>query len=433
MNEINNRVIELCKEKKQNGEIHIYENIANIIYSEFGKKIMSENIRSISRRYRQANNLDENFCKLPEKHSEVEETNITLEFNKDGSQTSERKIELGKNEELTPNLLLQKHGFDINKFKLVSAKNSKWVSQAKGGKVVQLYSSKITVKPVNDFVISQENIDKIVSGIKIKPIKTTYKKTRYADNGKALVLPISDLHYQLLATNGSTGDNYTKEIAENLYYYIIEDVLERTQHLKFEKIFYTIGSDMFNSDNKAGTTTKGTPQNNDGEIEEAIIDMTDIIVNCIEKLRTISNVEVIYINSNHDSMTSFGVANTLRKLYDKSDDVNIDYKWIDRKYKVFGNTLLGFAHNLKDNKVNDIIQADARHLMSETTNTVYFLAHLHHENCKDVGGTDVRRLPTVSALSRWAYENGYNAVRKNQSFIIDGKFGITDVIYTFVE
>ena len=87
MSEIYNRIIELCKEKKINGESNIYESISEEIYKQFGEKYPAESIRGISRRYRQQNNLDDMFNKCEK--SECSNDSV-VEFNKDGSQTSQK-------------------------------------------------------------------------------------------------------------------------------------------------------------------------------------------------------------------------------------------------------------------------------------------------------------------------------------------------------
>lgn len=428
MKDIKDRIVELCIDKKINNVANMYEEISEVIESEYGLYLSSEQIRGVSRRYRKENNLDESFNTVV-KRTELVDKKFTFDFNKDGTQTSDGKIELDSTQEITPNVLLEKHGFDINKFSLVSAKNSIWDSCSGKNK---LYSSKIIVKPNLEFVWSQDIVNDAFNKFKISKSSLITKKTNYSKNGKALILPIADIHYQLRSHIESSDCEYDKELAEYAIFKVIEDVLERTSDYSFEKIYFTIGNDMLNCDNKSGSTTKGTPQVNDGEIEKAIVELSNILISCIERLRTVSNVEIIYINSNHDSMSSFGIANALRIRYEDCEDVSVDYNWIERKYKVFGNTLIGFSHDLKASKVNDILQVDARSLLASTTNTVYLLAHLHHEECIEVSTTDVRRLPTISALSRWGYENGYGAVRKNQCFIVDSKYGITDVIYSFV-
>lgn len=428
MSEIYNRIIELCKEKKINGESNIYESISEQIYKQFGEKYPAESIRGISRRYRQQNNLDDMFNKCEK--SECSNDSV-VEFNKDGSQTSQKTIQVKKNSEITPELLLEKHGFQPDKFQLVSAKNQIWQGQKKGGTNQDFYSSRIVVKPKEDFSWSPSLIENIFQKQNIKPIKTKYDKHVMLSH-KALIIPIVDLHWALHSYYHTTGNTYDENIAEGLVSYCINDILSRTQDKKFEKIIFIIGNDMVNYDNNSKTTTRGTPQDGQCPVEVAIEKVSDLLISCIEKLRAVQNVDVIYIPSNHDKVVGAGIANGIRMAYRECEDVNVDFRPIDRKYISLGRTLIGMAHDVDIKDINGVIQSDARHMLSNTDRTIYLLAHLHHEQCIDKNGTDIRRLPTVSALSRWSYEKGYSSQRKCQSFIVDYDKGITDVIYTVI-
>lgn len=442
--DLRSRIIQLCTEMKKSGEQSFYNDVAKIVNKEYGVDMTGESIRGVCRRYRKQNNLDDSFnpISIPDIADDkqfsdgfdgyINPNKKILTINSDDTRTSQCDIEVEQGVNITPELLLEKHGFDPRHFKLISAKNSQWDSKVKGGHVINLYSSKISVAPRNEIVWDDALFKKIFDNIgKTKKI-SQYKSNDHVDNGYALVLPIVDLHYAMWASKSATGDQYDTNVARKCLFSVIDDVLEQVGNRKFEKIILTIGNDLLNFDTKSGTTTAGTQQDNDCEIEDAVVEVTDILIDIIEQLKKISKVEVIHIPSNHDRVVSFGIANTLRAVYRDDDCVEVDADAIERKYKVFGRTLLGFAHDIKADKVNNIVQEDARYMMMDTDRTVYFLAHLHHEECKDVGGTDVRRLPTISKKSRWAYEKGYGSVRKNQAFIVDSEHGISQIIYSFV-
>lgn len=406
------RIIELCMTAKQNKENDFYEKIANEILDEYGILYSKESIRGISKRYRLKHGLDENFNPISDECPCVQTSNTVNISDYTQPFTEEELLEI--------------HGYDSEKFTIVNSKSSVWT----GADGKELSSSRITVKPKDSFVWTQETIDKIIDGLNVPPDLSKYEHTSYDKNGLALVLPIADFHFGLRSSFEATNGTYNKAVARQKFLHIIDDVINRVSGRKISKIFFIIGNDFLNCDNKAGTTTKGTPQDNDGDIESSIIEATDMLIWAIDKIKILSPVDVIHIPSNHDYMVSFGIANALRARYMYDDNIDIDCGFKERKYRKFGNMLLGFAHDIKVQDVNNIVATDARELMSDTTNTIYFLAHLHHEECVDVHGTDVRRLPTISANSRWAYNNGYSSVNRCQSFLISGEFGITDILYT---
>lgn len=402
-NDIKNKIVSMYLKKKYNGEKNIYKKISNTVKEIYDVDISSEGIRSIVRR------------------ASVDGVDISHEDN-----DINHKISLtGKND------ILKSYGYDPDNFELVRMTDSEWNKGSKNG---TLKSSKIIVKPKYDFQWNTDFIERLFDSISPSKLPNRHvQKSNFTNNGKALILPIADLHYGLLASRLTSKEEYNTNITDYIYSSILNDIMSRTKDMKFEKIFFTMGSDMINCDNKSGTTTKGTPQSNDGDIEKFIINVTNMLHNTIELLRSYSNVEVIYISGNHDSLSSFGIANALRMLYKNCEDVSVDFRPVERKYKQFGKTLIGFSHNLDIKYVNDIVQSEARHLLSSTNNTLYLLQHLHHEIALDKSGTDVRVLPTISPLSRWGYEKGYNSVRKCQSFILDEEFGITDILYSYVK
>lgn len=429
VNSIKEEIIERCKALKLSGANNIYETVSDIVNDGYDIRLSSEYIRNIVRAYRSKNNLDENF--MPIMDEKEEDKTTVMQFNKDGSRTTEKLISVKEGDEITPQLLLEKHGYDYNKFILVNAKNTIRDVSRKGEKDV-FYSSNITVKPANTYLWTAESIEKLFNEIKTIVPKRLYNETssNYEVNGKQLVVPIADLHYNMLATMLNSGEEYNVKIARDNFLRVINDVKVRCKDMKIESILFPFGNDGLNSDIKHATT-KGTPQDDDIDWESAVLGFTDLLVEGIEILRTIAPVEAVLIPANHDYYTMFGIANALRMYYAKADDVTVDYSPYPRKYSIFGKTLMMIAHDVKPEMINGIIQQEARDLLSDTTNTVALLAHLHTENVVDKGGTDVRRLSTLVPKSKWTAEQGYTSRSKAQAFIIDKEFGITDVWYIF--
>lgn len=426
---IKDEIVEECKRLKLSGSNNIYETVSEIVYSNYDIRLSSEYVRNIVRSYRSKNNLDENFVPIVDEKEENKTT--VMQINKDGSRTTEKLILVKEGVDITPQLLLEKHGYDANKFVLVNAKNTIRDVSRKGEKDV-FYSSNVTVKPANTYLWTAEGIEKIFDELKTIVPKRLYNETstNYEVNGKQLVVPIADLHYNMLATMLNSGEEYNVKIARDNFLRVINDVKVRCKDMKIESVLFPFGNDGMNSDIKHATT-KGTPQDDNIDWESAVLGFTDLLVEGIEILRTIAPVEAVLIAANHDYYTMFGIANALRMYYAKADDVEVDYSPYPRKYSIFGKTLIMISHDVKCDMINGIIQSEARDLLSDTTNTVVLLAHLHHENVIDKQGTDVRRLSTLVPKSKWTTEQGYTSRNKAQVFVIDKELGITDVMYIF--
>lgn len=351
-------------------------------------------------------------------------------INKDGSCTSNKLIEMNSTQSKDKNYILKAHGFDINTWELVSAKNSQWHQNSKKNGLSTLYSSNITVRPIQNHDLTIEMLDSFFNKIKVnhKPIK--YNKN-YLNGDKLLLLDIADLHFNLQASLFTTGNEYNCDIAEELFMNVINDVLSRTKTYDFNKIVLCISGDMLNADNIQGTTTKGTPQDNELSYYDACERMYQMVINAIDLLKQIAKVDVLYVMGNHDEVTGYKLAKFVQAWYKNDKMVEVDYSPLPRKYKVFGKTLLCFMHDGKIKDIPALISNEAREYWSQVDNVEVFLQHLHTEQVlMENHNIRIQRLPTISAKSKWTNDSGYGSKRQCKSFIFDKEDGLTDVLYT---
>lgn len=353
------------------------------------------------------------------------------DVNKDGSFTSDRLIEINEENLKNPEFLLNAHGYDPLEWELVSARNSIWNQCGKSG-VKNLYASKINVKPRTEISITLNKIEEFFNRLdryysKPKILKNNF----YLDGDKLLLVDIADLHMNLQATLFSTNNEYNCEIAEKLFFYVIEDILSRTEKYNFKEIIFCIGGDMLNGDNLSGTTTKGTPQNSDIHYYDAYEKLCSMVIKAIDILKERCKVSVIYVMGNHDELTGFKLAKYVDAWFRDDNNVEVDYQPLPRKYKVFGKTLFCFAHDGDIKKLPMLIADEAREFWSKVDTTEVFLQHLHTEQILlEDNNIRIQRLPTISAKSKWSNDKGYSSKRQCKSFIFDFNDGLTDILYT---
>ena len=188
---------------------------------------------------------------------------------------------------------------------------------------------------------------------------------------------------------------------------------------------------MLNADNLAGTTTKGTPQNNDKHLFEAYERLCAMTIKAIDILKDICPVDIIYVAGNHDMTCGFKLAKYIDAWFRNEDDVTVDYLPYPRKYVKFGKTLFVFAHDGNVKTLPKLIADEAREYWSDINMTEVFLQHLHSEQVLlEDSNMRIQRLPTISAKSEWTVSKGYNSRRQCKSFIFDIDDGLTDVLYT---
>ncbi|MFA5410170.1 MAG: hypothetical protein WC343_15450 [Bacilli bacterium] len=354
---------------------------------------------------------------------------------KDGNYTYDKLIEICENEEMTPEFLLEAHGLDKTKWKIVSYKNNYWHSQIKGGKRLVMYQSKVTVKPYNYDEVSPYALKEWFEQFTPKPITNINRIANYGQGNNCLLLPIADLHYNLLATTFITGNEYNCQIARDRFLSVIDDNIEQSKDKGICKIIFPVGNDLFNANGINGTTFKGTPQDNEKHIFEAYIELFEIMVEAITRLGNIAPVEVIYIPSNHDKEVCFYFLYNLHTQFknEKKVDVIVDFSPICNKYRRFGNTLMMFTHDAKVDKTGNIILDESCELKDGAKYVEVFLAHLHSEMVKSDRNVTVRRLTTISGKSAWTVESNYGSNNVCQSFIYNDKYNIRHTLYTMVD
>jgi len=422
----------------------------NVSWSELAIKygyVSAEALRSKFKKYRKANDVtnksivekekddDEELMILPEKVESLPNYKESTEFKQDGSQISDKLLSMNENESKDPEFVLKSHGYSPDEWVITSAKNSMWNMNTKADGIKILYSSKISVKPKTEYKWNEADAKKIFSNLKTDiSNKVNIKPLQYKQNGKLLVIPIADFHLNLLSDELSTGNEYNMQIAEDIFFQVINDIIDRVGNKPFEKVLFAVGNDFINADNLGGTTTRGTPQDNAESWFKAVNKATELIIRATDMLTYIAPVDVMLVPSNHDLHTMFGVIQTVKAWYRDDNNVNIDDSPLPRKYYKFGKILVSLSHDIKVKDALQIITTEAKSMWSNCEHIILMLAHFHQAMVYEKQGyLEVLRLPCVSGWSRWSNEKGYiQSEKKNQSFIIDSKLGITDVMNTVI-
>lgn len=356
----------------------------------------------------------------------------SFEHLSDGTCVSSKLIEIAEGEDITPDAMLKYHGLSPERWKVVSYKNNYWQAQQENSKRVTLYQSKLTAAPYGKDELSPEELKKWFEQFEPKVIPHKPPSPNYGTGDNCLLLPIVDLHYNLLSTKFTSGNDYNCEIAENRLYGVVEDVLSRVRGKKFNKIYFPIGNDLFNANGINGETFKGTRQDNEKHIFEAYTNLFEIMVDVISKLAEVAPVEIIYIPSNHDKEITYYFVYNLFTYYRLDDRVSVDFTPIKNKYKRFGNTLMVFSHDAKMNDMGNVVLDEGLEHINGAKYVEVFLAHLHKEIVNQEKNVTIRRLPTFSGKSTWSNDNNFGSNRVSQTFIINENKNISDILYTVV-
>lgn len=345
-------------------------------------------------------------------------------INKDGSRSSDRLIEMSEEQLKDVSYILKAHGFDPKVWELSSAKNNIWNVYSKQDGVSTLYSSKITVKPTAS--ISLESIKEYYEELCSQYEAPVRKYTHVESSGTMLEIPIFDLHYSKLAFSEEVGENYNSQIARDKFNQIIDEIIQEVSNKKIEKIIFPVGNDFFNFDTVIGTTTGGTPQDNEGKFSKMFKDGCLLLIDGIKKLSEIAPVDVFCVNGNHDFMTSYHATMTLWAYFHNDDKVSVNTSMSPRKYVEFGKCLIGFSHGDKEKgRIDGIMQIEAREGWGRTLYREWHLGHLHSEQTTEKNGIIIRNLSSVTGTDAWHHQSGYvGAIKKCQCFLWDKEYGL---------
>ena len=331
--------------------------------------------------------------------------------------------------------LLKAHKFDPNEFEFVSAKSKIWNAYSKQDGLVELYSSQLTVKPKSKN-ISICDISEIIKSLEPKPIPY-FTPTHYG-KGKIAVVNVADLHFGKLGWNGECGENFDHKIATDRYYTIINDVVEYLKKCKYEKIIFVWSNDFFHFDTIHNTTTAGTPQDTDLRLKKLAKLGFKLLVDGCTTLSQLAPVETMYLGSNHDELISFFATLYLDAWFRETDTVTIDDGCQTRKYKLYGNTLIGYTHGekMKAERLFKLMPLEAPELWAKSKYREWNTAHLHKESMltDEDTGIIIRKMSSPTGTDNWHYKSGFvGAVKKAQTFIYDEKLGNVDIHHTVLE
>lgn len=344
--------------------------------------------------------------------------------------TSDKLIEICKADSKNPTSVMIAHGFNPEKWDIVSYKNNMWHSQRpKDAGLNIMYQSKIVVKPKKQ-EWSEDNVKKIFDSLEKKDFGKLAYKPNYIKNGKMFLYPIADLHIGLLSTVKTSGNDYNIGIAMDLCDKTTEKVLGRLDKEKYEKIELVLGNDFLNTDNLINTTTKGTPQDSDLFWYEMMDAAIELVIKTINALLPYAPVSVRHVYSNHDEQTMYGVMRAVEFYFKDDENVSFDISILPRTYFKFGKNIVGLSHDIPVKKALELFTTEAKKDWSDSEHMYWILAHMHTAmNYEKQGYLEIYRLPTISGWSRWTTKSGYaQTEKKTQCFVFDEVFGITDVI-----
>lgn len=373
---------------------------------------------------------------------------LTLTVNKDKTTTIDQDVYLTDNEAASPYAVMKKMGLDPLLWEVISYK----VEKGSWDTTMKLENSEIidgeVVKTSTPHTVANR---KCSVSIRVKPLGGTltfpqvleafkdldpetveeYDYDPISDGGLLFELPMMDAHFGKLAWWEESGFDYDIKVAERLWVKVTEDLINKA--LKWdgiEQIIYPIGQDLFHFDTTKITTTKGTQLNSDTRWPKMFRKGVDLLVWSIEKLRKIAPVNVLWTPGNHDRMLSYAAVVGLAQRYFDTESVRVDLTAAPRKYRLFGNSLIGFAHGEEEGKrLHGLMQLEAPDLWGKSIFREFHLGHLHTEKINTINGIEFRRISAITANDAWHTDHGFvGSTRRAQGFLWHKELGLQAVL-----
>ena len=375
-----------------------------------------------------------------EGENSIQAETISQTYNRDGTLEQIKRICVKHGERITPDEVLELHGLDQGLWESLSYTNNNWQMVSREEGKVDLFQSKVKAKPIVKG-LAWKDFDEYLKDKIFSNVPPVFNPTQYDPNGEVLEICFPDWHSGLLSWREETGEDYDIKIAVDRFKMCIQDIVERSANRKFSKIVFSTLGDVLHIDNNMQTTTRGTFQQTDGRIAKIAIASCDALIDAVISFGKIAPTEVVYLEGNHDSVSGFMLLLAVSKAFINNDNISFDICPNPRKFRVFGNTLVGWTHGDMNKKYQGKwVLSEARKEFGDCKFVEVHVGHFHTEKTKELPFTEdgdegimIRHLPNIASSSSWEHKEGYP---KNQkavlSFVWNLKNGLREVWHSVI-
>lgn len=281
---------------------------------------------------------------------------------------------------------------------------------------------------------AREDLEAMVDSARLKMPKRL-PRPRPAVSDVMVELMVPDLHLGKLAWGNETGyDSYDSKVAVRLYREAIDTLVARTAVWKPERFVLVLGNDFFHSDTLTGTTTKGTPLDNDSRFAKMFRAGRELLVDVITQLHTHAPVTVVCQPGNHDQQSAWTLGEALECWFHRTPTVTIVNEPTPRKYLEWGKVMLMWSHGDKG-KAGDIpllMATEQPQMFGRTLFRESHVGHKHKHQADEHMGVRVRVCSALSGTDAWHSENQFvGNLRQAEAFVWSKSEGLLGTaVYT---
>lgn len=328
------------------------------------------------------------------KHNKVKdiERGTEIVLNKDGSQSSSTTLQMTSEQAKDPDFVLRAHGFDPTEWDIISARNNFWQQNSQQNGLIDLYQSKITVKPKAKAL----SIDNVLSTFnrEIKPVKVH----NIAKGSNSILVALFDMHFGI--TRLADLESHLEQIA---------DILKKG----YKNVEIIIGGDVLHSDFLTKTQTASNTQLDHVETIRAVEEAESFFSSLLElSLKFGKRVEVKAVSGNHDTDSQYMFVWGLSK---KFPQVSFENALNNKRLAFqFGKIGVMVAHgNLALKRLPMLFANEYSAIWSSSTYRMVASGHYHTEKLNDTDGVVMHQFGTVKPNDPYEVANGYTVGRKH--------------------
>ena len=328
--------------------------------------------------------------------------NKVIEFKED-LETGTAEIKgIAVHEPRTAEEIIELLKIDTKKWKL----STYWNKETAGGWMISAFVTAIKKE-------KKDVLAEVIANFKpeYQPITEVFINNKF-DRNCVGIISTQDLHFGKEGNDGIV--EHFKNAIKNLVYRAY------ASH-KLDKIVYVIGGDLLNMDTFNGTTTSGTPVDNDMKATEAYQKAFDALYWSICHLKQFcENLHVVYLPGNHDRLSSYHIAHALSKCFDPEDfSIYFDIEYSERKVVLYGHNFFAFEHGDVTKKNTALVYATEFPLCwGHTTYRTCYTGHFHSKKTieykteNEEHGFAIKHLPSLCASDYWHYHNKFTGAKR---------------------
>lgn len=352
--------------------------VVNYFFDNYGLNVSRRSVQ----RYRKG------ATHTPAKETKIKDVQRGTEIvlNKDGSQSSSTTLQMTSEQAKDPDFVLRAHGFNPDDWEIVSARNNFWQQNSQENGLIDLYQSKITVKPRKDNSI-QMAIERLTHEVKPLHVESHIDPSRKNN----LVIPLADLHFGILKLN-----HIQDKIAE-----LLDIISLGYKTIVIEVIGDTLHSDKINStETVSGTILEDVNMPN--AIDEAMMFMETIVT---AALKHANSVYIKSVGGNHDFDMSYMFMLWVKEHFKQAKvDVNNNY----RTAYLLDHVLVSIQHGDVNKRIpGQILATEHKHMWGVATTVEIHTGHLHFDKTIDENGVIIRQFSTPKPTDSWEKKNAF--------------------------